>query len=63
MMVLIALVIAMFVIVGVYVGYHASQQTEEDGGAHNINQELEILNQDSELVQIMLNPELRKTAS
>jgi uncharacterized protein YfaT (DUF1175 family) len=56
-----ALVIAMFVIVGVYVGYHASQQVEEDGEAHNINIDLEIINQDSRLVQILQNPEFKKT--
>jgi Mn2+/Fe2+ NRAMP family transporter len=60
-MILMALVIAMFVIVGVYVGYHASQQVEEEGGAHNINIDLEIINQDSGLVQILQNPELKKT--
>jgi hypothetical protein len=56
-----ALVIAMFVIVGVYVGYHASQQVEEEGEAHNINIDLEIINQDSRLVQILQNPEFKKT--
>ena len=61
MMILMALVIAMFVIVGVYVGYHASQQVEEDGEAHNINIDLEIINQDSRLVQILQNPEFKKT--
>lgn len=57
--ILIALVIAMFVIVGVYVGYYASQQEPVEG--HKITIELEILNQDSEMVQILQNPELRKT--
>jgi Mn2+/Fe2+ NRAMP family transporter len=60
-MILMALVIAMFVIVGVYVGYHASQQVEEEGEAHNINIDLEIINQDSRLVQILQNPEFKKT--
>ncbi len=60
MMILMALVIAMFVIVGVYVGYHASQQVEEEGEVHNINIDLEILDQDSGLIQILQNPELRK---
>jgi len=60
--ILIALVIAMFVIVGVYVGYHTSQQEPAEGAeGHNITIELEILNQDSEMVQILQNPELRKT--
>ena len=54
------LVIAMFVIVGAYVGYHASQQVEEEGEVYNINTNLKILDQDSGLVQILQNPELRK---
>ena len=53
------LVIAMFIIVGVYVGYHASQQTGEEAEEHNITIEIEILNEDSELVQIYQNPELK----
>ncbi len=48
----------MFIIVGVYVGYHASQQTEE-GEKHNVTIELEILNENSELVQIYQNLELK----
>ena len=59
---LIALVIAIFIIVGVYVGYHVSQQEAlEDGESHNITVELETLNDNSELVQILQNPEIRKT--
>ena len=61
MMILMALVIAMFVIVGVYVGYHASQQVEEEGDAHSINMDLEIVDQDMGLVQILQNPELKKS--
>ncbi|MCH9657239.1 hypothetical protein K0U27_00860 [archaeon] len=61
MMVLMVLVIAMFVIVGAYVGYHASQQVEEEGKAHDINVGLEILDQDSGLVQILQNPEFKKS--
>ena len=61
MMILMALVIAMFVIVGAYVGYHASQQVEEEGEAHSINMDLEILYQNSGLVQIFQNPELKKS--
>ena len=55
------LVIAMFVIVGAYVGYHASQQVEKEGEAHNINMDLEILDQNLGLVQILQNPELKKS--
>ena len=61
MMVLMALVIAMFVIVGVYVGYTYSQQPQEEGEAHSISTDLELLNQDTSLVQILQNPELRKS--
>jgi hypothetical protein len=50
------LVIAMFIIVGAYVGYHASQQTGEE---HDVTIELEILNENSESVQIYQNPELK----
>lgn len=58
MMILLALVIAMFIIVGVYVGYHASQQVTVEG--HNITIELETLNESSSLVQILQNPEFGK---
>ena len=61
MMILMALVIAMFVIVGVYVGYHYSQQPIDEGESHNINTDLELLGQDTGLVQILQNSELRKT--
>ena len=55
------LVIAMFIIVGVYVGYHASQQIGEEAEGHNVTIELEILNERSELVQIYQNPEFKKS--
>lgn len=55
------LVIAMFIIVGAYVGYHASQEVPEEGKAHNITTELEIPDESSGLVQILQKPELRKT--
>ncbi len=61
MMILMALVIAMFIIVGAYVGYHASQQVEEEGEAHSINTDLEILEQNSALVQILQNQEHKKS--
>ncbi len=61
MMLLMALVIAMFVIVGAYVGYHASQSVEEKGESHNINVDLEMNYQSSGLVQILQNPELKKS--
>ena len=55
------LVIAMFVIVGAYVGYHASQQVDEEGELHSINMDLELFDQDSGLVQILQNPEHKKS--
>jgi hypothetical protein len=58
--ILILLVIAIFIIVGVYVGYHASQQTG-DAEEHNVTIELEILNEKSGMVQIFQNPELKKS--
>jgi len=61
MMILMALVIAMFVIVGVYVGYHASQQVDDEVESHNINRGLELLDQDTGLVQTLQNPELKTT--
>lgn len=55
------LVIAMFIIVGVYVGYHVSQQAGEDVEEHNITIELEILNEKSGMVQIYQNLEFKKS--
>ena len=57
---LIAIVIIFFVVVGVYVGYHASQVVPEEGEGHNITIELEILNENSGTVQILQNPEFEK---
>ena len=51
----------MFIIVGIYVGYHASQETGDDVEGHGITIELEILNENSGLLQIYQDPELRKT--
>lgn len=53
------LVMAMFLIVGVYVGYHASQQAGEEVEEHSITIELEILNENSSSSQIYQNPELK----
>ena len=57
---LIAIVIIFFVVVGVYVGYHANQQFEQGGEVHSIDNELELFDQDSRLVQILQNSELKK---
>ena len=55
------LVIAMFVIVGAYIGYHASQQVGEDVEEHNATIELEILNERSGIIQVYQNPEFKKS--
>ncbi len=51
----------MFIIVGVYVGYHSSQQVGEEAEEHNVTIELEILNERSGMVQIYQNPEFKKS--
>ncbi len=61
MNILILLVIAMFIIVGAYVGYHVSQQVDEEVEGHNVTIELEILNENSALVQIYRNLEQIKS--
>ncbi|WP_371504967.1 hypothetical protein [Nitrosopumilus adriaticus] len=52
--ILIGLVIAMFIITAVYVGYHAMQQPVEEGEGHNV--ELEILNENTGIIQASHNP-------
>ena len=62
MNILIGLVIAMFIIVGGYVGYHASQQImDEEVEGHDITVELEILNENAELFETLQYPEIRKS--
>jgi hypothetical protein len=62
MNILIGLVIAMFIIVGGYVGYHASQQiTVEEAEGHDIIVELEILNENTELIETLQYHEIRKS--
>ncbi|AJW70869.1 hypothetical protein [Nitrosopumilus adriaticus] len=51
--ILIGLVIAMFIITAVYVGYHAMQQPVEEGEGHNV--ELEILNENTGIIQASHN--------
>lgn len=61
MNILIGLVIAMFIIVGGYVGYHASQQImDEEVEGHDITIELEILNGNIELFETLQYHEIRK---
>ncbi|MDH3766079.1 MAG: hypothetical protein OER82_09750 [Nitrosopumilus sp.] len=62
MNILIGLVIAMFIIVGGYVGYHASQQIMvEEVEGHDITAELEILNENTELIETLQLQEIRKS--
>ena len=51
--ILIALVIVMFIGTAVYVGYHASQNTSDDGYGHSITIDLEIMETAPELLQII----------
>jgi len=62
MNILIGLVIVVFIIVGGYVGYHASQQIMvEEVEGHNIIVELEILNKNTGLIETLQYHEIRKT--
>ncbi len=54
------MVIAMFIIVGAYVGYHASQQADEEAEEHDVAMELKILGKNS-AVHVYHGPELRKS--
>lgn len=56
------LVIAMFVIVGAYIGYHASQQVGEEAEEHNVTIELEISNEKSGMMQVYQNTEFKKSS-
>jgi len=60
MNILIGLVIAMFIITGAYVGYHASQQPIEVVEGHEFETELDALNHDS-LVQALQTSKLEKS--
>ncbi len=61
MNILIGLVIVMFVIVGGYVGYHASEKImSEDVEGHNITIELEIFNENTRSIEIFQYAEIKK---
>ena len=47
------LVIAMFIITAVYVGYHAMQQPVEEAEGHNV--ELDFLSENSGIIQTFQN--------
>ena len=60
MNILIGLVVAMFIITGAYVGYHASQQPVEDAGGHDISMELELFSEDTQTIQSLQEYEFKK---
>ena len=60
MNILIGLVVAMFIITGAYVGYHASQQPVEEAGGHNVEMEMELFGEYSESVLKLEYHELKK---
>ncbi len=51
----------MFIITGTYVGYHASQQTEDISEGHDIVIELYMLETDTGIAQILQNIEPKKS--
>lgn len=54
------LVIAMFIITAAYVGIYAADKPAEVEG-HSISTELEILNQETDAIQILKINEFKKT--
>ena len=50
--ILIMLVIAMFIITAVYVGYHYSQHSVEEVDGHNVVIEIEPLHENPESIQM-----------
>ena len=60
MNILIGLVVAMFIITGAYVGYHASQQPVDEAGGHNVTIELELFNENTVSLLALEYHELRK---
>ena len=59
--ILILLVIAMFVISGAYVGYHAMQQPVEEGEGYGISTELKILDKKLGTIQVFQESDLNKS--
>jgi len=58
MNILMGLVIAMFIITAVYVGYHAMQQPVEEAEGHNV--EFDFLNKNSGIIQTFQNTAVLK---
>jgi hypothetical protein len=62
MNILIGLVVAMFIITGAYVGYHASQQPMEEAEGHDVTMEFQLLNENAESVPVLQYQEFRKSS-
>ena len=61
MNILIGLVIAMFIITGAYVGYHASQQPIEEAEGHDVTMEFQLFNENAESAPALPYDEFRKS--
>ena len=61
MNILIGLVVAMFIITGAYVGYHASQQPIEEAEGHDVTMEFQLFNVNTESVPVLPYDEFRKS--
>jgi len=62
MNILIGLVVAMFIITGAYVGYHASQQPIEEAEGHDVAMEFQLFNENAESVPVPPYDEFRKSS-
>jgi hypothetical protein len=60
MNILIGLVVAMFIITGAYVGYHASQQPVEEAEGHDITMEFQLFNENMESEPVLQYQEFKK---
>ena len=60
MNILIGLVVAMFIITGAYVGYHASQQPVEEAKGHDITMEFQLFNENMESEPVLQYQEFKK---
>ena len=60
MNILIGLVVAMFIITGAYVGYHASQQPVEEAEGYDITMEFQLFNENMESEPALQYQEFKK---
>ena len=60
MNILIGLVVAMFIITGAYVGYHASQQPVEEAEGHDITMAFQLFNENIESEPVLQYQEFKK---